>query len=151
MSIKTGGSYTRASLILLHLPLFIRVLYISCGCLTGCLTLCLNSKHSSSTRGNTTKDFPAAQGVCNCTYSTREDCFSDNQAKELGLVVQTSSQGTKWLLELRKLTGALKRAAAAIYYCRCWVRTLGWSLGQSWQWKPSRTLNTSLVVIFLLF
>ena len=40
--------------------------------------------------------------------------FSDNQAKELGLVVQTSSQGTKWRLELRKLTGALKRVAAAI-------------------------------------
>ena len=44
----------------------------------------------------------------------REDCFSDNQAKELGLVVQTPSRGTKWRLELRKLTGALKSAAAAI-------------------------------------
>ena len=44
----------------------------------------------------------------------RDDCFSDNQAKKLGLVVQSSSQGTKWRLELRELTGALKRAAAAI-------------------------------------
>ena len=44
----------------------------------------------------------------------REDYFSDNQAKELVLVVQTSSRGTKWRLELKKLTGALKRAAAAI-------------------------------------
>ena len=52
--------------------------------------------------------------MCNCTYSAWEDYFSDNQAKELGLVVQTSSRGTKWRLELRKLTGALKRAAAAI-------------------------------------
>ena len=49
-----------------------------------------------------------------CTYSAQDDYFSDNQAKELGLVVQTSSRGTKWRLELRKLTGALKRAAAAI-------------------------------------
>ena len=112
MSIKTGGSYTRASLILLCLPLFIRV--ISCGC----LTLCLNSKRlsskRSSTRGNTTKDFSVVYCVCNCTYSTREDYFSDNQAKELGLVVQNSPRDTKWRLELRKLTGALKRAAAAI-------------------------------------
>ena len=60
------------------------------------------------------KIFHTAQGVCNCTYSMREDYFSDNQTKELGLVAQTSSQGTKWHLELRKLTGALKRAAAAI-------------------------------------
>ena len=52
--------------------------------------------------------------MCNCTYSAWEDCFSDNQAKELGLVVQTSSRGTKWCLEFRKLTGALKSAAAAI-------------------------------------
>ena len=58
------------------------------------------------------KIFPAAYGVSICIYSTWEDCFSDNQAKELGLVVQTSSRGTKWRLELRKLTGALKRAAA---------------------------------------
>ena len=52
--------------------------------------------------------------MCICTYSAREDNFSDNQAKELGLVVQISSWGAKWRLELIKLTGALKRAAAAI-------------------------------------
>ena len=44
----------------------------------------------------------------------REDYYSDNQVKKIGLVVQTSSRGTKWRLELRKLTGALKTVAAAI-------------------------------------
>ena len=89
--------------------------------------------------------------MCNCTYSAREDYFSDNQAKELGLVVQTSSRGTKWCLELRKLTGVLKRAAAAIT-AAAWsgVWDPGLVSGPGWQWKPSRTLNTSLVVIFLL-
>ena len=78
-------------------------MYISCGC----LIRCLNSKRSSS-KEILPKVFPAAYGVCICTYSAREDNFSDNQ------VVQISSWGTKWRLELIKLTGALKRAAAAI-------------------------------------
>ena len=39
----------------LNLTLFCHFLYVYISC--GCLTWCLNSKHSSSTRGNTTKYF----------------------------------------------------------------------------------------------
>ena len=97
-------------------------MYISCGC----LTLCLNSKRSSSTRGNTTEDFSRCPR-CLQLYLFRSGGLFFWQP---GKGAQTSSRGTKWHLELRKLTGVLKKSSCC-YYCCCWVRTLGWPLGQS--------------------
>ena len=109
--------------------------YIPCGCLQ-----VSNSKHSSR---NVTKTFSALSKVCATVFT-----FSETQVKELGLVVQTSSPGTKWYLELRKLTEALK--SSSCYYCSCWVRILGWSMDQSLHWKLHQGHITWILVIFSL-
>ena len=140
-----GGSCTRASLILVCLSL-----YISCGCLTRWLnSKCLNSKRSSSTRGNTTKKtFPTVQGVCNCTYSAREDYFSDNEAKELGLVVQISLWVTSGVCSSESSLGHSKEQLLLLLLLPSQDSGLvsGPELAVE---TSSRTLNTSLVVIFL--
>ena len=85
---------------------------------------------------------PRATGNCDCTYSARDDYFSDNHAKELGIVVRVLSR-TKLRLELRKLTATLKRAAAVITAA---AAESGLLVGPELAMETSsRTLITSLV------
>ena len=76
VSIKAVGSYACK----LDLILFCHFLYVYISC--NCLTRCQNSSTAVALEEILAKIFPAVQGVCNCTYSTREDYFSGNQAKE---------------------------------------------------------------------
>ena len=89
---------------------------------------------------------PPATGDCDCIYSTREDYFSDNQAKELGIVVQTSVP-YQVASRAQKAYCALKRAAAVITA----AAESGLWVGPELAMETSlRTLITSLVVIYLL-
>ena len=57
---------------------------------------------------------PRATGDRDCTYSAREDYFSDNQAKELGIVVLTSVPYQVASGAQKAYRGTQMKAAAAI-------------------------------------
>ena len=92
--------------------------------------------------------------MCDCTYSAREDYFSDNQTKkELGLIVLTSTQGMKWCLEHETSESSLRHSKEQLLLLLLMLLDHDSGLVSDTEVAvetSSKTLNISLVVIFLL-